>query len=58
MPESVTCVVQINCIAPGSTSTDMTNNLPEDVKAGIKATIPNGRIATVQEVVAARVTLE
>ena len=42
--------ILVNSVAPGFIDTDMTQNLPEDVKAAILAKIPQGRMGTVEEV--------
>ncbi len=45
--------IQVNAIAPGFISTDMTDNLPDDVKSGLGGSIPLGRIGEPEEVAAA-----
>jgi 3-oxoacyl-[acyl-carrier protein] reductase len=40
----------VNSVAPGFIDTDMTEALPEDVKAGILSRIPQGRMGTAEEV--------
>ena len=42
--------IRVNAVAPGVTDTDMVANLPEQVREGIKQTIPLGRIGTPEEV--------
>ncbi|PWU22624.1 MAG: 3-oxoacyl-[acyl-carrier-protein] reductase [Bdellovibrio sp.] len=42
--------IRVNCVAPGFISTDMTENLPEEVKKEILEKIPLGRIAEAREV--------
>jgi 3-oxoacyl-[acyl-carrier protein] reductase len=39
-----------NVVAPGFVDSDMTTNLPEERKAGIKAAVPLGRYASAAEV--------
>jgi 3-oxoacyl-[acyl-carrier protein] reductase len=39
-----------NVVAPGFVDSDMTANLPEEIKAGIKAAVPLGRAASAAEV--------
>ena len=46
----VACVLQINCVAPGSTRTEMTASIDEEILEVIKAGIPKGRLATVEDV--------
>ncbi len=42
--------ILVNSIAPGFIDTEMTGDLPEDVKAGILSRIPQGRMGTPDEV--------
>lgn len=42
--------IRVNAVAPGVTDTDMVANLPEEMREGIKRTIPLGRIGTSQDV--------
>ena len=42
--------ITANSIAPGYTSTEMVDAIPEEVSAQIKARIPLGRCATPEEV--------
>ena len=42
--------ITVNCIAPGYISTDMTENLSEDLKNQMKKTIPMGRFGTPKDV--------
>jgi acetoacetyl-CoA reductase/3-oxoacyl-[acyl-carrier protein] reductase len=42
--------ITANSIAPGYTSTEMVEAIPEDVAAQLKARIPLGRFATPEEV--------
>ncbi|GAB4447062.1 MAG: 3-oxoacyl-[acyl-carrier-protein] reductase [Anaerolineae bacterium] len=42
--------VQVNCVAPGFTETDMVKAIPEPVKEKILATIPLRRFATEEEI--------
>jgi 3-oxoacyl-[acyl-carrier protein] reductase len=42
--------ITVNAVAPGFISTDLTESLPEDLKAGLKDLIPLGRIGTPDEV--------
>ena len=42
--------IRVNAVAPGVTDTDMVSNLPEQVREGIKQTIPLGRIGTPEDV--------
>ena len=42
--------ILVNAIAPGYIATDMTNNLPENLKETILSNIPLGRIGTAEEV--------
>ena len=42
--------ILVNAIAPGFVDTEMTEELPEDIKAAILAKIPQGRIGTPEEI--------
>ncbi|KAA3613963.1 MAG: 3-oxoacyl-ACP reductase FabG [Calditrichaeota bacterium] len=42
--------VQVNCVAPGFIETDMTKDLPEDVKTDLVAAIPAGRMGAAEDV--------
>jgi 3-oxoacyl-[acyl-carrier protein] reductase len=42
--------ITVNAVAPGFISTDLTESLPEDLKAGLKDLIPLKRIGTPEEV--------
>ena len=42
--------ITVNAVAPGFITTDLTESLPEDLKAGLKDLIPLGRIGTPDEV--------
>jgi len=42
--------ITANAIAPGFTSTEMVDAIPEEIAAQIKAKIPLGRFATVEEI--------
>lgn len=42
--------ITVNAVAPGFISTDLTETLPEDLKAGLKDLIPLKRIGTPEEV--------
>jgi len=42
--------IRVNAVAPGVTDTDMVANLPEEMREGIKKTIPLGRIGTPEDV--------
>lgn len=42
--------IRVNAVAPGVTDTDMVANLPEQVREGVKKTIPLGRIGTPEDV--------
>ena len=42
--------IRVNAVAPGVTDTDMVANLPEQMREGIKKTIPLGRIGTPEDV--------
>ncbi len=45
--------IQVNAIAPGFIKTDMTDDLPDDVKEGLNTTIPAARIGEAADVAAA-----
>ena len=45
--------VTVNAIAPGFISTDMTDGLTDEIKAGILSRIPLGTLGTVQDIAAA-----
>jgi 3-oxoacyl-[acyl-carrier protein] reductase/7-alpha-hydroxysteroid dehydrogenase len=49
--------IRVNAVAPGVTDTDMVANLPEQMREGIKKTIPLGRIGTPEDVAYAFVYL-
>ncbi len=49
--------IRVNAVAPGVTDTDMVANLPEQMREGVKRTIPLGRIGTPDEVADAFVYL-
>ena len=49
--------IRVNAVAPGVTDTDMVANLPEQVREGVKKTIPLGRIGTPEDVANAFVYL-
>ncbi len=49
--------IRVNAVAPGVTDTDMVANLPEQVREGIKKTIPLGRIGSPEDVANAFVYL-
>ena len=42
--------ITINCIAPGWIETEMTNNLPQDIKSEIKKNIPMGKTGTTEDI--------
>jgi 3-oxoacyl-[acyl-carrier protein] reductase len=42
--------VTVNCVAPGTTETELTASWPEARQASVKATIPLGRFARPEEV--------
>jgi 3-oxoacyl-[acyl-carrier protein] reductase len=42
--------INVNCIAPGTVSTDMTKNIREKMGEDFKKAIPIGRFATVQDI--------
>ena len=44
--------ITVNCIAPGLITTDMTENLSEDLKSQMKKSIPMGRFGTPKDVAA------
>jgi 3-oxoacyl-[acyl-carrier protein] reductase len=45
--------ITANCVAPGATMTPMLADVPEDVIAAIRANIPAGRLAEVDDIVGA-----
>jgi 3-oxoacyl-[acyl-carrier protein] reductase len=45
--------ITVNCVAPGYIITDMTDSLPEDIQAAIKAQVPLGRLGDPEDVAAA-----
>ncbi len=45
--------ITVNLVAPGFIDTDMTKNLPEDVKTGLLDQIPLGRLGAAEDVAAA-----
>jgi 3-oxoacyl-[acyl-carrier protein] reductase len=49
--------VNANCVAPGATRTPMTAGLSDEIMAAIRAGIPKGRIAEVEDIVPAYVFL-
>ncbi len=44
--------ITVNCVAPGFIETDMTAELPEDIKRQMLARIPSGRLGNVAEIAA------
>jgi len=42
--------ITVNCIAPGYISTDMTENLSEDIKENLKKQIPLGQIGNADDI--------
>ena len=42
--------ITVNCVAPGFIDTEMTQAIPEDVKTGILAQIPLGKMGTAEDV--------
>lgn len=42
--------IRVNAVAPGVTETDMVANLPEQIREGVKKTIPLGRIGTPKDI--------
>ena len=42
--------ILVNSVAPGFIETDMTHELPEEIKAGILLRVPQGRMGTPEEV--------
>lgn len=42
----------VNCVAPGFIETDMTDELPEDIKKQMLARVPSGRLGSVEEIAA------
>lgn len=49
--------IRVNAVAPGVTDTDMVANLPEQMREGVKKTIPLGRIGTPEDIANAFVYL-
>lgn len=49
--------VNANCVAPGATHTPLLSNISEEAIAAIRASIPKGRLATVDDIVPAYVFL-
>lgn len=45
--------IQVNAVAPGFIQTDMTDALPDDVKANLGTTIPLGKVGDAEDVAAA-----
>lgn len=45
--------IQVNAVAPGFIATDMTENLPDEVKEGLSTSIPLGRVGQVDDVASA-----
>ena len=45
--------ITVNAVAPGFIDTDMTKNLPEDIKTGLLGQIPLGRLGEPEEIAAA-----
>ena len=45
--------VTVNAVAPGFIETDMTRDLPEDIKQAMRASVPLGRFGTAEDVAAA-----
>ena len=43
--------IRANCVAPGATMTRMLSEVPTEILDGIKATIPKGTIANIEEIV-------
>jgi 3-oxoacyl-[acyl-carrier protein] reductase len=44
--------ITVNCVAPGFIETDMTAELPEDIKSQMLARVPLGRLGNVEEIAA------
>jgi len=44
--------ITVNCVAPGFIETDMTAELPEDIKAQMLGRVPLGRLGNVDEIAA------
>ena len=44
--------ITVNCVAPGFIETDMTAELPEDIKQQMLARVPVGRLGSVEEIAA------
>ena len=49
--------IRANCVAPGATMTRMLSEVPTEILDGIKASIPKGTIANIEEIVPAYVFL-
>jgi 3-oxoacyl-[acyl-carrier protein] reductase len=49
--------ITVNCVAPGFIDTDMTRELPEDIRNGLLQHIPLGRLGQVEDIAAAVVYL-
>lgn len=49
--------INANCVAPGATLTPLLSNIGEEALATIRASIPKGRLATVEDIVPAYVFL-
>ena len=49
--------IRANCVAPGATMTRMLSEVPSEILDGIKASIPKGTIASIDEIVPAYVFL-
>jgi 3-oxoacyl-[acyl-carrier protein] reductase len=49
--------VNVNCVAPGATRTPMLADVPEQILEAIRASIPKGRLAEVEDIVPAYVFL-
>ena len=45
--------ITVNCVAPGFIDTDMTRELPEDVRNSLLQHIPLGRLGQVEDIAAA-----
>ena len=45
--------ITVNCVAPGFIETDMTAELPEDIKKQMLERVPLGRLGNVAEIAAA-----
>jgi 3-oxoacyl-[acyl-carrier protein] reductase len=55
--EIATRNINANCVAPGATQTPLLSNISEEAIAAIRANIPKGRLATVDDIVPAYVFL-